>query len=256
MQHGNLTCSAGMRRNVESANANIQAAIEGIRNAQVSLVAEVALNYIQLRGYQQEIVVAKKNLKAQQHTAEITRQLCESGVQQRARRRQCRCKRRNDRSADPGVRDFRAAVDLRFKCAFGTTAGRFVGAVDPRPANIPRVPPQVPAGLPSDLLRRRPDIRQAEAQLHAATAQIGVAVAQLFPQVFADRHGGLAKQPTAHVVDRSQPLIRLRPVGDVGRFSRAVRLYRMSACRRRCATKRLSRTRKPSWQRFRMWKTH
>ena len=48
--------------------------------------------------------------------------------------------------------------------------------------NIPGVPPQIPAGLPSDLLRRRPDIRQAEAQLHAAAAQIGVATADLFPK--------------------------------------------------------------------------
>ncbi|MGD0237846.1 MAG: TolC family protein, partial [Syntrophorhabdales bacterium] len=48
--------------------------------------------------------------------------------------------------------------------------------------NLPAIPEQIPAGLPSDLLRRRPDIRQAEAQLHSATAQIGVAVAQLFPQ--------------------------------------------------------------------------
>jgi outer membrane protein, multidrug efflux system len=50
------------------------------------------------------------------------------------------------------------------------------------PGGIPGVPAQIPAGLPSDLLRRRPDIRQAEAQLHAATAQIGVATADLFPQ--------------------------------------------------------------------------
>lgn len=62
----------GRRRSVEVANANIQAAIEDIRATQVSLVAEVALDYIQLRGYQQEIVIARNNLKAQQQTAEIT----------------------------------------------------------------------------------------------------------------------------------------------------------------------------------------
>ena len=66
---------AALRRNVESAGANIQAAIENIRDVQVSLIAEVALNYIQLRGYQQQIVIAQNNLKAQQHTADITRRL-------------------------------------------------------------------------------------------------------------------------------------------------------------------------------------
>ena len=67
-----LDLFGGQRRNVESADANIQAAIESIRDVQVSLIAEVALNYIQLRGYQQEIVIAQNNLKAQKHTAEIT----------------------------------------------------------------------------------------------------------------------------------------------------------------------------------------
>ena len=67
-----LDLFGGLRRNVESANATIQAAIENIRDVQVSLIAEVALNYIQLRGYQQEIVIAQNNLKAQQQTAEIT----------------------------------------------------------------------------------------------------------------------------------------------------------------------------------------
>ncbi len=69
-----LDLFGGQRRNVESAKANTLAAIEGISDAQVSLVAEVALNYIQLRGYQQEIVVAQNNLKSMQDTALITRQ--------------------------------------------------------------------------------------------------------------------------------------------------------------------------------------
>ena len=63
----------GHRRNLESSNAALEAATEDIRDVQVSLVAEVALNYIQLRGYQQEILIAHNNLKAQQQTAEITR---------------------------------------------------------------------------------------------------------------------------------------------------------------------------------------
>ncbi|MGD0237512.1 MAG: TolC family protein, partial [Syntrophorhabdales bacterium] len=68
-----------VRRNVESAGANVQAAIENLRDVQVSLAAEVALDYVQLRGYQQEIVTARNNLKVQQQTADITRKLHKVG---------------------------------------------------------------------------------------------------------------------------------------------------------------------------------
>jgi NodT family efflux transporter outer membrane factor (OMF) lipoprotein len=176
-----LDLFGGLRRNVESANANVQAAIEGIRDAQVSLAAEVALNYIQLRGYQQEIVIAQNNLKAQQHTADITRKLLNVGF---------------DSALDVANADANVATTESQIPVFETEAQQSIYALSvllARPpadllqqlsatANLPLVPAQVPVGLPSDLLRRRPDIREAEAQLHAATAQIGIAVADLFPK--------------------------------------------------------------------------
>src|SRR5262249_43572935 len=75
-----LDVFGGLRRNVEAAGANIQAARENIRDVQMSLVAEVALNYAQLRGYQQQVVIAQENLVAQRHTAEITRQKFDAGL--------------------------------------------------------------------------------------------------------------------------------------------------------------------------------
>ena len=69
----------GIRRNVESSEANILAAQEGLRDVQVSLAAEVALNYVQLRGFQQQIAIAQDNLQAQRHTADITRQRFNAG---------------------------------------------------------------------------------------------------------------------------------------------------------------------------------
>ena len=175
-----LDLFGGRRRNVESANANIQAAIEGIRDVQVSLIAEVALNYIQLRGYQQEIVIAQNNLKAQQHTAEITHKRLNVGFASAL----------DVANADSDVATTESQIPV-----FETAAQQSIYALSvllARPpadlleqlsptGNLPSVPAQVPAGLPSDLLRRRPDIRESEAQLHAATAQIGVAIADLFP---------------------------------------------------------------------------
>ncbi len=171
----------GVRRNVESAGASVQASIEGISNVQVTVAAEVALNYVQLRGYQQEIVIAQNNVKAQQDTAQITRQKAGAGFSSAL----------DVANADANVAATEAQIPV-----FETAAQQSIYALSillARPpadllkqltptGGIPGVPAQIPAGLPSDLLRRRPDIRQAEAQLHAATAQIGVATADLFPK--------------------------------------------------------------------------
>jgi NodT family efflux transporter outer membrane factor (OMF) lipoprotein len=171
----------GRRRNLESADAGILAAMEGIRDVRVSLVAEVALNYVQLRGYQQEILIAQKNLKSQQKTAEITRKQFNVGFANGL----------DVANADSTVATTEAQIPV-----FETEERQAIYALSVLlarpPADllqrlslrdaIPRVPTEVPAGLPSDLLRRRPDIRQSEAQLHAATAQIGVATADFFPE--------------------------------------------------------------------------
>ena len=176
-----LDLFGGHRRNVESANANIQAAIENIRDVQVSLIAEVALNYIQLRGFQQEVVIAQNNLKAQQHTAEITHKRLNVGFASAL----------DVANADSDVATTESQIPV-----FETAAQQSIyalGLLLARPpadllkqlsptGNLPSIPAQVPAGLPSDLLRRRPDIRESEAQLHAATGQIGVAIADLFPR--------------------------------------------------------------------------
>jgi NodT family efflux transporter outer membrane factor (OMF) lipoprotein len=171
----------GERRNVESADAIVISSIEGISGAQISVAAEVALNYVQLRGYQQQIEVAKKNLKSMRDTALITRQKMNAGFL-------CALDVAN---ADANVATTEAQIPV-----FETSATQSIYALSVllarppadlleqlRPADtIPGVPALIPAGVPSDLLRRRPDIRQAEAQLHSATAQIGVATADLFPK--------------------------------------------------------------------------
>jgi NodT family efflux transporter outer membrane factor (OMF) lipoprotein len=170
----------GRRRNVESADAGILAAMEGIRDVRVTLVAEVALNYVQLRGYQQEILIAQKNLVSQQKTAEITRKQFNVGFASGL----------DVANADSTVATTEAQIPVfeteerqavyALSVLLARPPADLLQRLSPRAA-IPRVPKEVPAGLPSDLLRRRPDIRQSEAQLHVATAQIGVATADFFP---------------------------------------------------------------------------
>ncbi len=176
-----LDIFGGIRRNVESADANIQAAQEGLRDVQVSLAAEVALNYVELRGFQQQIVIAEENLKAQRHTADITRQRFNAGFVGAL----------DVANADAQVATTESQIPVLETSARQAIYALSVLLARP-PADlvkelsetevIPVTPPEVPIGLPSDLLRRRPDIRQAEAQIHSATAQIGVATADLFPK--------------------------------------------------------------------------
>jgi outer membrane protein, multidrug efflux system len=176
-----LDIFGGLRRSVESADAAIQAAQEGLRDAQVSLAAEVALNYIQLRGDQQRIAVAEENLEAQRHTAEITRQKQRVGFVSKLDVAYAEAQVATTNSRIPVLQ-----VSVRQSIyALGMLLARPPAALlqelsQARP--LPVTPPSVPVGMPSELLRRRPDIREAEAQLHAATAQVGVATADLFPK--------------------------------------------------------------------------
>jgi outer membrane protein, multidrug efflux system len=175
-----LDLFGGQRRNIESADANIQAALENLRDAQVSLIAEVALNYSQLRGYQQEIVIAQNNLKAQEHTADITHRLLSVGFASALDAANADSNVATTESQIPVFESEEKQSIYALSVLLARLPGDLLEQLSPT-GNLPRVPMQVPAGLPSDLLRRRPDIRKAEAQLHAATAQIGVAIADYFP---------------------------------------------------------------------------
>ncbi len=171
----------GTRRNVESAGAGIVAARENLRDVQISLAAEVALNYVQLRGFQQQILIAEENLKLQRHSADITRQRLGVGFVSGL----------DTANADAQVATTEAVIPVLETAARQTIYALSVLLARPpadlledlsQPGLLPVTPPEIPVGLPSELLRRRPDIRAAEAQLHAATANIGVATADLFPK--------------------------------------------------------------------------
>jgi NodT family efflux transporter outer membrane factor (OMF) lipoprotein len=176
-----LDVFGGLRRNVESAGATVLAAQESARDAQVSLVAEVALNYSQLRGAQQQIIIAQDNLKAQRHTADITRQRFTaglvSGLDVANADGQVAMTEAQIPELETMVRQSIYALSVLLARPPASLVAE-LSASEP----VPTAPGEVPVGLPSELLRRRPDIRAAEARLHATTAQIGVAVADLFPK--------------------------------------------------------------------------
>jgi NodT family efflux transporter outer membrane factor (OMF) lipoprotein len=197
-----LDVFGGARRNVESAEANVQAAVENLRDVQVSPVAEVALDYMQLRGYQQEIVTAQENLEIQRHTVDITSKLYkvgfDSGLDMANAEETVAVTEAQIPVFETGARQAIYALSV----LLAREPGYLVERLSPT-GNLPPLPASIPAGLPSDLLRRRPDVRQAEAQLHSATAQIGVATAQLFPQFSLTGGIGFASSQSGALLHRA-----------------------------------------------------
>jgi len=176
-----LDIFGGTRRNLESASATIQAAREDLRAVQVTLVSEVALNYIQLRSDQEQIAIAEENLKAEQHTADLTRQRHAAGFASGLDTANAEAQVATTASAIPVLDTSLRQNIYAMSVLLGRPPADLLGELSKQGA-VPPSPPGIPVGLPSELLRRRPDVRAAEARLHAATAQIGVAVADFFPK--------------------------------------------------------------------------
>jgi outer membrane protein, multidrug efflux system len=171
----------GRRRNREAARADLQAAEESHRDVLVSLMAEVARDYIQLRGYQQQLAVTRKNLAAQEHSARLTRERFEGGFVSGLDVANAEAQVAGTAARIPLLESSVRQTIYSLSILLGKPPAALEAELTPVEA-IPHAPPEVPLGLPSDLLRRRPDIRQAEARIHAATARIGVATAELFPK--------------------------------------------------------------------------
>jgi NodT family efflux transporter outer membrane factor (OMF) lipoprotein len=178
-----LDVFGGTRRNMEAAGADLQAAVEDRRDVLVTLVGDVGTNYINLRGFQRQINIARENLEAQKHTADITQKRHDAGFVGGLDVANAKAQVATTESTIPLFESSARAAIYNL----GVLLGREPAALEKdlaKTAPIPPTPPAIPVGLPSELLRRRPDIRRAEAQIHAATARIGVATADLFPRFF------------------------------------------------------------------------
>jgi outer membrane protein, multidrug efflux system len=176
-----LDIFGGVRRGVEAADADLLAAEENRNAVLVTLAAETAINYINLRGYQQQIVIARNNLQAQQHNAELTRKIYQAGLAGGLDTANADAQVATTASLIPLLESSAQQAIYSLSLLLAREPGALLLELS-APSPIPAAPPSVPAGVPSELLRRRPDIRGAEAQIHSATARIGVATADLFPK--------------------------------------------------------------------------
>lgn len=176
-----LDLFGGRRRSLEAAGAELRASVENRRDVLVSLAAEVARQYLELRALQERILVARKNLEAQHRTVEITRRRFEAGFASGLDVANARAQAATTEAQIPVLQTSERQGVYSLSLLLGQEPGALLEELS-RPAPLPQAPPSSSIGLPSELLRRRPDIRKAEAELHAATARVGVAVAELFPK--------------------------------------------------------------------------
>jgi len=169
-----------IRQSIEAYGADVEAAQEDLRGVLVSLTAEVALDYVDVRSYQSQLAITKSNLKAQQETYDLTVARYESGLATKLDVEQARLNVESTRASIPTLE-----ASLRKSAnALAVLLGEKPGAIDSELAEVkpvPVIPVEVAVGMPADLVRRRPDIRSAERQVAAQTARVGVAQADLYP---------------------------------------------------------------------------
>jgi len=173
----------GKRRAVESAKAQVAAAEFGQRDVLVTLLGEVARNYVEARGYQRRLEIARDNIRAQEQSLAIVQNRFTNGLTSDLDVQQASTVLASTRAVVPALETALAASIHRLGVLLGQTPESLdteLATVAP----IPAAPPVVPVGLPSELLLRRPDVALAERQLAAATANIGVAKADLFPKFY------------------------------------------------------------------------
>jgi multidrug efflux system outer membrane protein len=180
----------GVRRSVEAADATIDAAVEDRRDVLVTLLGDVAKNYIDVRGFQRQLAVSRANLKAQEETLELTRVRFQAGLASDLDVAQQEAQVNTTASLIPLLESSLKRAAYSLDLLLGLEPGALAGELG-HDVPIPSLPSKVLVGLPSELLRRRPDIRRAERQLAAATAQIGAAMADLFPKFSLTGVGGL-----------------------------------------------------------------
>jgi multidrug efflux system outer membrane protein len=169
-----------IRRLNEAARAQYLGTEEARRGVLLSLVSEVATRYFQLRELDTELDVAKRTTTAFQETYDLFRRRFEAGEASGLETASAEASLANVAARVPQLESQIVALENDINLLLGRN-----------PVGVPRgavltdefLPPDVPAGLPSDLLRRRPDLRQAEQQLVAANANVGAAIADFFPRI-------------------------------------------------------------------------
>jgi multidrug efflux system outer membrane protein len=170
----------GKRRALEAAEADLQSAAASLDATRVSLAAELARNYVEMRAFQLRLAIARSNLAGQSETLQLTEWRAQAGQVSSLDVEQARANREQTRAQLPSLETSLAAARHRLAVLLGLPPAALQERLA-EPVSIPRAPAQLAAGIPADVLRQRPDVRAAERSLAAETARIGQAEAARFP---------------------------------------------------------------------------
>ncbi len=170
-----------VRHGIAAARSDNQALDADLHDVEVSVVAELARNYFELRGAQWRLAVAEQSLKNQQDTLRLTQLRRDAGVGEEQDVASAAARVAATDATIPLFELDEKRAEYRIAVLTGTRPGELSADLSPR--SYTPIDKALPIGNAADLLRRRPDVRAAERRLSAATERQGIAVAQLFPQV-------------------------------------------------------------------------
>jgi NodT family efflux transporter outer membrane factor (OMF) lipoprotein len=219
-----------VRRSVEQAHAQTEAQVEATNDALVMLESQVAQAYVALRGAQALAASQRGNVATAQDALSLTEQRANNGLTSQLDVEQARTQLANDQHLLPGFEQQQQQAMNRLSVLTGQPPGALDAMLN-TPAPMPAVPAVVDVGVPAALARRRPDIRQAEAQLHAATANEGVAVASFYPDVSLTGNFGLRALDASYLANWASafysfgPSVSL-PIFQGGKLTANLRLAR------------------------------
>jgi len=171
-----------IRRSVEAGTASAEASAADLRAAQVAVTGDVASAYIELRGLQERLRVARANRDNQQRTLDLVQARLDAGSASEFDATRARAQREATAARIPALEAAEALAMHRIAVLTGRTPDALIAMLS-QPAPLPALPARIEPGTPADVLRNRPDVAAAEARLHAATARIGIATADLFPRI-------------------------------------------------------------------------
>jgi NodT family efflux transporter outer membrane factor (OMF) lipoprotein len=181
----------GYRRAIEAGRYDIETAAAARNVALISVIADVARNYVQMRGLQARLAIAVENIQVAMQSRDLEQAQFDRGITNELDLQLANRELETLRAETPTLRSEIASHQYNIAALLDRYPEDLASELQ-KPAALPEVPQQVQPGLPLDLLRRRPDVREAERNLAGATARIGVATANLFPRV--SLTGGLGTQ--------------------------------------------------------------
>jgi NodT family efflux transporter outer membrane factor (OMF) lipoprotein len=205
-----LDLFGGVRRSVEAAGASLEASQEGLHDVMVSLLAEVALNYVEVRSFQTRLSLAEANQRAQEQTYGMVVTRSQTGLTSNLDLEQARYNLEETRSQIPLLQTGLEQAKNRLSVLLGQNPGSLKEELAERKA-IPLPPLEIAVGVPADVMRRRPDIRKAERELAAQTAVVGVATARLYPRFTLAGSIGLEALSVTSLFERESGTFGLGP---------------------------------------------